>query len=182
MVEVFRDIKDYEGYYQVSNWGRVKSCFRKVKRGKYWSDKKETIMKPSNDTKGYAKTSLTVNGNAYTYRVHKLIANAFIENPLNKLCINHKDGNVGNNDISNLEWATYSENTIHAIKHGLIKSVIAPHGSKSHLSKLDEQQVIEIKKELKKGTSHRLLGIKHGVTRGAITCININKSWKHVTI
>lgn len=104
--EIWKDIPSFVGVYQVSNLGRVKSL-------NYYRKGIESIRKPAIN-KGYLYVSLYRNNVNKTYAVHRLVAEAFIENPENKEQVNHKDGNRKNNNVLNLEWATRSENNTHA--------------------------------------------------------------------
>lgn len=98
--EEWKDIKNYEGLYQISNLGRVK----KINKSNI------IICKPSIDTSGYKQIVLTKNKKRKSYKIHRLIAQAFIPNPNNLPQINHKDENKLNNDVSNLEWCTLQYN------------------------------------------------------------------------
>ena len=100
-MEVWKDIKGYEGTYQVSSYGRVKS----LKYGK------ERILKSRVNSYGYLHLNLCKNGKSYNKKIHRLIAEAFIPNPKNLPEINHKDENKLNNNIDNLEWCTHKYNT-----------------------------------------------------------------------
>lgn len=130
--EVFKDVLGYEGLYQVSNFGRVKSLKRKnvfycgLKKEYLERPVKEKILNFSKSNRGYLQVCLTKNGKYKTYTVHRLVAKAFIDNPLNKKTVNHIDGNKLNNCVYNLEWATSSENTKHAFDNGLSK----PHNQR----------------------------------------------------
>ena len=116
--EIWRDIKGYEGLYQISNLGRVKSLGRKSYSNVCLKDK---ILNPALECKnGYKRVCLCKDGKEKRIKVHRLVAQAFIPNPDNKPIINHKDGNKINNSVENLEWCTYKENAQHAIKTGLI--------------------------------------------------------------
>lgn len=119
MEEKWKDIKGYEGLYQVSNLGRVKSLRRKVRtqKGSYYI--KERELKICKDNIGYLVVGLTYKGKTKIIRLHRIIAEAFIPNPTNKPVINHINGIKNDNRIENLEWTTYKENSIHAIKTGL---------------------------------------------------------------
>jgi hypothetical protein len=77
------------------------------------------ILKFTKDAAGYFSISLSLNGKIKTYRIHRLVALAFLPNPENKKTVNHKDGNKENNNECNLEWATYLENNTHANQTGL---------------------------------------------------------------
>lgn len=115
-IEIWKDIEDFEGLYQVSNFGRVKSIERVVEYscknhqngGKHTVECK--ILKESTDKKGYKRISLYKNNKSYPKFVHRLVAQAFIPNPENKETVNHIDFNSGNNNIENLEWTTIEEN------------------------------------------------------------------------
>lgn len=118
MVEIWKDVVGYEGFYVVSNKGNVKSLKRKVDyRGskKIIPAQKMTIRI---DKYGYPRVALCKNGKQKHYRVHRLMALAFIPNPEMKLTVNHKDSNKSNNNLDNLEWATYAENNDHCLKFG----------------------------------------------------------------
>ena len=102
MHEIWKDIKGYEGFYQVSNIGRVRSLPVRSKT-KYF---KGDILTTFTDKAGY----ICVNLSRKTYKVHRLVAIAFIENPNNYKCVNHKDECKTNNKASNLEWCTHKYN------------------------------------------------------------------------
>lgn len=103
--EEWRDIKGYEGLYQISSWGRVKSM-------NYLKTGKEKIRSLNNGKDGYLLINLSKNGESKRFRVHRLVAMAFIPNPDNLPEVNHKDENKLNNCVSNLEWCTakYNQN------------------------------------------------------------------------
>lgn len=115
-MEIFKDIPGYEGKYQVSNYGNVKSLSRKIKIKSGYRLSNERIMKLSYN-KTYIQVQLGKNGRFHT--VHRLVALTFIENNDTNKVVNHIDGNKKNNHLSNLEWVTRSENQIHAYKLGL---------------------------------------------------------------
>ncbi len=124
--EIWKDIPDYEGIYQVSNLGNVKSLDRKtlVLRGtnkSFYCTYKGKEIKPKISTDGYYFVNACKNGKQKPLYYHRLVALLFIPNPENKLEVNHIDGNKGNNCITNLEWCTNKENVRHAHDIGLIK-------------------------------------------------------------
>ena len=104
MNEIWKDIEDYEGLYQVSNLGRVKS-----------SDTNR-ILKGNKDRGGYLLVNLYKNSVSSTKKIHRLVAQAFIPNPENKPQVNHIDENKTNNMVSNLEWSTNKENSNHGTR------------------------------------------------------------------
>ena len=111
MEEIWKDIEGYEGLYQVSNMGNVKSLgrYRKTKHnGVAWL--KEKIMKPKIGKNGYYEISLMKNGKHKSHIIHRLVAKAFIPNPENKPCIDHINTNRFDNRIENLRWCTQKEN------------------------------------------------------------------------
>jgi len=128
-MEIWKDIKGYENSYQISNCGRVMSKERNIqridKRGYSYSYKRRgKILKNIEHENGYSK--VTIHNNS-TYRkqvnVHRIVAEHFIENPHNKAQVNHIDGNKHNPRVENLEWATPSENSIHAYDTGLSNAI-----------------------------------------------------------
>ena len=104
MNEIWKDIKQFEGAYQISNYGRLKSLNRLVKVGNGFRLVKEKILKPIVGTCGYYQYPLKHNGVKKTILIHQEVAKAFLENPNNLNEINHKDENRLNNYFENLEW------------------------------------------------------------------------------
>lgn len=120
--EIWKDIEGYEGLYQISNLGRVYSFDRVIpsKAGSTMVRKAKYLVLCNR--RGYvAVTLINLNSKKKQITVHRLVAQHFIDNPENKRCVNHIDGNKRNNRVDNLEWATDSENAQHAFKTGLKK-------------------------------------------------------------
>jgi hypothetical protein len=126
MEEIWKDIIGYEGLYQVSNLGRVKSLSRKIRYINHYNNQeyfrltKEKIISIGK-TRGYNSINLSKNGIHVTCRLCRLVAIHFIENKENKSDVNHIDGNKENDCVLNLEWNTKKENMQHAVKTGLWK-------------------------------------------------------------
>ena len=106
-MEVWKDIKGYEGVYQVSNQGRVRSLDRLNSAGKRM---KGSIRRQSKNSNGYLYVNLCLNGKSFNCSVHRLVAITFIPNPDNKYTVNHKNENKEDNRVENLEWMSLQEN------------------------------------------------------------------------
>ena len=116
--EIWKDVEGYEGIYQVSNFGRIKSIGRKNCSNVCLKDK---ILNPTLEYKnGYKRVCLCVNKTENKKRVHILVAKAFIPNHNNYPIVNHKNGIKTDNRVENLEWCTYKQNAQHAIQTGLV--------------------------------------------------------------
>jgi len=118
MLEKWREVKDYEGLYQISDQGRVKSFYN----GRYTILKVGKFLKPQKNVRGYLQIGFYKNNKFKTYQIHNLIAAAFLnKSDLSELEVNHKNGIKTDNRLKNLELVTHSENIKHAIKFGLFK-------------------------------------------------------------
>ncbi len=118
-MEIWKDIIGYEGMYQVSNLARIKSVERLKSNGNGMQLQPEKIKDIQTHLNGYKYVNLYKDNKNKTYRIHRLVAEAFIPNTENKPDVNHIDADKSNNLPSNLEWATKKENTKHLIKKGL---------------------------------------------------------------
>lgn len=108
MKEIWKTLADYQDY-QISNKGRIRSLIKNKKR----------ILKIQKDSDGYCVIIIKTKNSYKNYIISRLVASYFIENPLNKKEVNHKNGNKLNNKVNNLEWVTHAENMKHARKTGL---------------------------------------------------------------
>ena len=121
MQEIWKDVIGFEGGYQVSNFGNVKSLSRVVPCKGGTRKTSERLCNPSYDKDGYRFVSLSFNGKRKNSRLHRIVAEAFIPNTNNLPQVNHKDGNKNNNCSENLEWCTSQENIVHSLRTGLKK-------------------------------------------------------------
>lgn len=167
MSEVWKDIDGYEGMYQVSSLGRVRSLDRVLVmsngRERFYKGK---ILNPVVHTGGYLYVSL---GRGNKRFIHRLVAQAFIPNPDNLPEVNHKDGNKENNDYRNLEWVTPSDNQRHSKETGL-----APVGEIHPQAKLSNEDVRYIRENyIPKHPEFggKALAAKFGVARSIISRI-----------
>lgn len=172
--EIWKDVIGYEGFYQVSNLGRIKSLPRTIcnwggKKGVHKS--KERVLKPQLNHKGYLRICLCIPSKKITYTLHRLIAIAFLGDP-GKLHVNHIDGDKLNNKISNLEYCTHLQNMEHAIKMGLTVK-----GVNHHNAKLNPKKVSEIR--LSNLTGRELAEI-YNVCEATIREAKTYKNWKDV--
>lgn len=163
MKEIWKDVRGYEGYYKVSNLGRVRSNNKILK---------SSLQKCGNYCR--YRVNLYLDGNIKMYKVHRLVAQAFIKNPLNKPQVNHKDNNPLNNKINNLEWVTNYENIIYC-KNQRRNNI----GEKNGRSKLKTYEVIKIRK-LSKTKTVLCLSKKFKISRSQIRAILNKKQWKYV--
>lgn len=162
-MEVFRIIERFPKYF-VSNKGNVLS-FARFKDGRLLHKQKESI--------GYLSVKLSEKGKYKTILIHRLVAETFIPNPLNKRTVNHIDGDKQNNFLENLEWCTFSENSIHAVKNNLIKRV---YGEDCHNSKFKKEDIARIF-YLSKSLSARKISKIYGVCNTTISDILKQKSY-----
>ena len=177
--EIWKDVVGYEGLYQISNLGRVKSLARKIDHVKYIEDRGDVIMSPFLNAHGYFTVMLSKNGKKKQHRIHQMVAKAFISNPENKEMINHIDCNKQNNRVENLEWCTNSENQLHAIAHGLKTDIGVNH----NLSRLTEDNVRFIREHYKFRDpvyNTRTLAEMFGVSKSVIGCIVLGKTYNSV--
>jgi len=158
---MYKEIRGFEGRYSVDEDGNVFSHRRDIK------------LKPRLVSGGYLGVRLDGKGRL----IHRLVAEAFLPNFLEKPQVNHIDGNKTNNALSNLEMATSSENLLHAVRTGLKVSVKGENNGKAKLSNAD---VITIKMLLLKGEKGVYIAKKFGVSHPTISLIKSGKRWKQI--
>jgi hypothetical protein len=157
MKEIWKDVIGFEGSYQVSNMGNIKSLEREIKhfRGGLMT-LKERILNPCANSKGYSIAILSKENKRHVKSMHRLVASAFIHNHENKITVNHKNGIKNDNRLINLEWATVSEN----VKHAYDSKLKYPYQKKISQFTLDGQyiksfdSIIQVQRELGINGSH----------------------------
>lgn len=174
-IEIWKDIPGYEGLYQCSNFGRIKSLSRWLRCKNGFRKSKEKIMNICKDKIGYCYLDL---GKRNKKLVHRLVAITFIDNTENKPCVNHKNGIKFDNMACNLEWVTYSENEKHS--YSVLGKDIK--GEKSHRHILKNEQVIEIKIRIKNGERNKDICKDYPVIDKTISDIRRGARWSHIKI
>jgi len=181
-MEKWIEITGYEGYYEVSNLGNVRTFDReityKARGGGYRTDfLKSRKLKPQKHKNSYLSVTLYNKiREKKQFNIHRLVALMFIENPFGKLEVNHKDGNKLNNIVENLEWVTRSENAKHMVDNQMIKYITGSGNSNCVLSFLDAEN---IRTEYKNGSySQDKLAKKYGCSQATISQIIRNITYK----
>jgi predicted DNA-binding protein YlxM (UPF0122 family) len=176
--EIWKEIPEFEGFYEASTHGRIKS----LDRVKFLKNNKEKVLvgKILSDVRSewYGKVTLYMLDEKFQFNTHRLIAKTFIPNPDNLPEVNHKDGIKSNNHVDNLEWCTHKENSEHALINNLFKP---KSGIESGNAKLTDVQVIEMRNLYYKGNMTLLeLRDKYSIAYGAIYNIIKGRNWKHI--
>ena len=168
--EVWKSVLEYEGYYEVSNLGRVRSIDRIIKKKLYLGK----IIKES-DNQGYKMVNLSKNSKGKGKLVHRLVAYSFLDNPNGYPDVNHKDLNKTNNKLYNLEWISEKQNTEHAIKNGAMNYLF---GEKNFRSIFTYNQITDIRKEYWESLlSTSDLATKYNASKACIVAIISNYHW-----
>lgn len=176
-MEKFKRIPGF-GLYEASDLGRIKTY--------NWKNQgREAIMKPAKDKCGYLRTMLkSDNGKLSTIKVHRIIAQTFLDNPKNLPQVNHINGIKDDNRLENLEWCSVSDN----LKHSYIMGFLDAKGEKNPAATITESEVLEIranyifgrKAKSKGDVTKKDLAEQYGVTVSCIKNIVLKKTWKHL--
>ena len=174
--EIFKDIPGYEGLYQVSNLGRVKSLHRTfIRSNNKIQTIKERILKPFVNHKGYNVIALSKKCVLSHFTIHSLVLLVFIGKKPHNLQTRHLDGNKKNNNLNNLCYGTPRENADDKIKHGHIS-----HSEKHPSSKLKNKEVMKIKRLIKQGITYFEISKSYPVNANAIRDIAKGRTWNHL--
>lgn len=167
-MEIWKPIEGYEGIYEVSNTGKVRSLDRKSYCEKWPNGRyergRELYLNLMKD--GYILVSLNKNSETQWRKVHRLVAEAFIPNPESKRCVNHKNGIKSDNRVENLEWVTASENMKHAYRVLMIPRPTGGKGKPSVRRKLSREQVEAIRKDTR---TNQMIAKDYGVCQQTIS-------------
>lgn len=178
MEEIWKDIENYEGFYQISNLGNIRSLDR-IRKSKHGTAKiKGVNLKQSITNAGYKQVVLRKFNIPQNASVHRFVIIAFLGVNKFKREVNHINGIKTDNRIENLEWVTRSENGFHAFKNNLH----IPHdckGIKNGRAKLSEIQVLEIISLLYRKTNTEIASL-YNVKTGTISAIRNKRLWKHL--
>ena len=168
--EEWKDIDGWKGFYQISNWGRLKSLKRPFVP-------KDRNLKACVDQDEYPVAGLFKNGKRLACpKIHRLVLEVFVGKRPFGLEGRHIDGHKTNNRLDNLEWATHEVNELDKYRHGTIMC-----GSKNGYSKLTEESVVEIRQLWKTGRFTQWdLANRFGVNQSCIWSVIHKKRWKHV--
>ena len=169
--EIWRDVVDFEGLYQVSNFGRVNSL--------RWAGGR--IMKLKISDFGYPCLNLFKDGKKHFTAVHILVAKAFVPNPDGKPVVHHKDNNPVNPRADNLEWVTYSENEYLAFQSGRKKGMPGESNPCAKLSDDDARLILELYVEGDKNFGGRALAKRFGVSPATISDLVCGKTFKYIS-
>lgn len=172
-MEQWRPIAGYEGLYEVSDMGNVKSLRREVRMPKGGIRIVEEKLLVMLYLRGYQRCHLAKDGRVKNAQVHRLVAEAFIPNPENKPQVNHKNGIKTDNRASELEWATHRENEDHATVNGLKAS--GERNSNSVLNPESVQRLLARREET--GLSIYALAGEFGVSKSTVSNIINNNHW-----
>lgn len=172
MEEIWKSISEYEGMYDVSNLGRIRSH-------KYINSPR--TMANKKDPNGYESIILCKYGTRNQQRIHRLVAIAFLTNPNNYPVVNHKNGIRNDNRAENLEWCTQSQNLIHSrdvlgyrVKEG------SRQGGKNGRAKISEEIVLSMRKDRELGKSNIEISRKYNIPSSTVGNILSRHTWKHI--
>ena len=178
MQEQWIPVAEFDGAYEISSIGRLKSCARPRKtKGGGIAYLPERIKIPGVKREGYAFFSLYKEARYKVMYLHRLVAIAFIHNPLNLPQVNHIDGNKLNNCASNLEWVSASDNCRHALETGLYTTA---KGESAGNVTLTESDVLEIRRLAGSGMMQKDIAAMYPVNRQTITKIVNRQRWRHI--
>lgn len=177
MNEIWKEIENTRGVYWISNFGKVKSMARTTTRSGHKMRIKERILRACANNYGYYYVCLHIGDKPKMKRVHRLVAQYFLNNTNDYPYVNHKDLDKSNNVLGNLEWCTQEQNIRHAHANRFIDTA---KGSRSGKAKLHENDVRVIMKLLDKKTNKEIGGM-FNVVSATIRSIRVGNTWSWFT-
>ena len=176
MNEIWKDIDEFAGLYQVSNLGRVRRIGSYSNQNSSWDLKEPKILKERKHSNGYLRIMISKNGNHYDRYIHRLVAKEFCENKNNYKEVNHIDGDKANNTSDNLEWCSRSHNNLHAYKKGL-HTLHGCYGRKKKVAQITmDGEIIKIHESVESAS----LYVRHKNPSPISCCCNYaNNSSRH---
>jgi len=171
MVEQWKDIIGFNGFYKVSNYGGIQSLKRGFPR----------ILKPYPVPAGYLYITLCADNICKKYKVHRLVLETFVGPCPPGMECRHLDGDPSNNRIDNLCWGTRSENMKDVVKHGTL-SINWPNncGQNNGMSKLNDKKVLEIDSLIMEGIPLEEIARRFKVNRSTVSLIKLRQTWRHL--
>ena len=181
--ERYYDVLGWEDRYQITKFGQVRRKSRYINSPICGGQRRLPTKQLSvRLIRGYLAIQIRIHGRGKTIYIHRMLAMLFIPNPENKRCINHIDGQKDNNSLGNLEWCTHKENMAHAHRTGLAHVPRQGPGELSSAAKLNNEQVIDIKRRLLIGETYKSIGSIYGVSNSTIGWIARGETWSHISL
>lgn len=183
MIEEWRDVEGFEGFYQVSNLGRVRSLDRIVPypNSRYVNGvgKREflgKILKLNTNKHGYLQVTLRKNGIQTTHKVHQLVAIAFLKKPDFRCVVNHKNSKRDDNQVDNLEWCTQQQNLMHAAEKGAMSRFENSHNNTT----ITKETVLQIRKLYEGGQKIITIANSYNLKHNHVESIVKRRTWRHL--
>lgn len=181
--EIWKPVVGFEGYYEISSIGRLKSVKRSYEVNGRWNKThirhmEEKLYKPYMAKTGYWDVFIHLHGR-HRQSIHRMVAKAFIPNPGNKGYVNHINSIRTDNRVGNLEWVTHQENMMHGYLHGSLR-IPASVGQDNGRAVLTNEQVLEIRKLYKEGMRPKQLIEKYQLKKATLEGVIYNTKWKHL--
>jgi hypothetical protein len=172
--ERWRPVVGWEGLYEVSDNGRVKSLSRRVRIGRAFRTVEGRVLRQGVSLRRYWKVELSSGARTTSVHVHRLVAEAFLAGYGD--VVRHLDGDGFHNAATNLAWGSFRDNEADKARHGRV-----PHGEAHHNAKLTENTVREIRSLHASGISQLQIAASLGIHRGVVGAVVRGRSWAHVT-
>lgn len=167
---------------RIGNWVKIPDWeeYEISEKGEVFSLRRGRMLKNWSMDGKYPRVTLSINNKEKSFTVHRLVAKAFIPNPLNKRTVNHIDGVKTNYHVSNLEWCTQSENQLHAYNTGLSTVPHLPNGENHPSAKLNNIDIEMIKVLLKHDFTQEQIAKRFNIHNVHVSLIKLGKTWKHL--